>query len=350
MRNRKIFISTFVICFSRKNTISQTTYTSFGVETPKLTSQETKMFSANERNTSSPSMDDKRDGCTSPMSPSNYMKASVQFPPYKSDRSSNKIVTYDVWRNRASKSPIERITSDSEDINPAMFSRDVKTKFEHVVPDKLGNSGTKTVTRTITPTGELTVYASQSSVRFKMTANKKEDGITPMTLPRPTFEKPKPASGRRSGTTSPDGRKAPTFRNYLHDTDMYDNKPNIMSDSGNEAEEVKDNCRDLYPVTSVKRFSSPARSISLKETSTYQPRFPQTNPTYSPSPSYSSPSYNIVHRDSPNMERDSGNDTPQQGHLVVVAIDFGTTYSGYAYSFASDPENISIMRKWEGKL
>ncbi|XP_072493149.1 heat shock 70 kDa protein 12B isoform X1 [Notamacropus eugenii] len=33
---------------------------------------------------------------------------------------------------------------------------------------------------------------------------------------------------------------------------------------------------------------------------------------------------------------------------VVVAIDFGTTSSGYAFSFANDPESIHMMRKWEG--
>lgn len=40
---------------------------------------------------------------------------------------------------------------------------------------------------------------------------------------------------------------------------------------------------------------------------------------------------------------------PQQASFsVVVAIDFGTTSSGYAFSFASDPESIHMMRKWEG--
>ena len=34
--------------------------------------------------------------------------------------------------------------------------------------------------------------------------------------------------------------------------------------------------------------------------------------------------------------------------IVVVAIDFGTTYSGYAFSFLEDPDNIHMMRKWEG--
>ena len=43
-------------------------------------------------------------------------------------------------------------------------------------------------------------------------------------------------------------------------------------------------------------------------------------------------------------------ETPQFNYTVVVAIDFGTTFSGYAYSFTHDPENIHIMRKWEGKF
>ncbi|GFY69055.1 heat shock 70 kDa protein 12A [Trichonephila inaurata madagascariensis] len=51
---------------------------------------------------------------------------------------------------------------------------------------------------------------------------------------------------------------------------------------------------------------------------------------------------------------DTGNRTgtqsssPQQNYFVVVAIDFGTTYSGYAFSFTQDPDNIHMMRKWEG--
>ena len=42
-------------------------------------------------------------------------------------------------------------------------------------------------------------------------------------------------------------------------------------------------------------------------------------------------------------------DTPQLSHLAVVAVDFGTTYSGYAYSLSADPEaGVHVMRKWEG--
>uniref|UniRef100_H2ZCP8 Heat shock protein 12B n=1 Tax=Ciona savignyi TaxID=51511 RepID=H2ZCP8_CIOSA len=35
-------------------------------------------------------------------------------------------------------------------------------------------------------------------------------------------------------------------------------------------------------------------------------------------------------------------------HFVVVAIDFGTTYSGYAFSFVQQPDAVHLMRKWTG--
>ena len=38
----------------------------------------------------------------------------------------------------------------------------------------------------------------------------------------------------------------------------------------------------------------------------------------------------------------------QHSYFVVVAIDFGTTYSGYALSFTRDPDNVHMMRNWEG--
>uniref|UniRef100_A0A8C4Q813 Heat shock protein 12B n=1 Tax=Eptatretus burgeri TaxID=7764 RepID=A0A8C4Q813_EPTBU len=38
----------------------------------------------------------------------------------------------------------------------------------------------------------------------------------------------------------------------------------------------------------------------------------------------------------------------KQAFSIVVAIDFGTTSSGYAYSFTRDPGTIYMMRMWEG--
>ncbi|KAF3708609.1 Heat shock 70 kDa protein 12A [Channa argus] len=39
---------------------------------------------------------------------------------------------------------------------------------------------------------------------------------------------------------------------------------------------------------------------------------------------------------------------PEPSFVVVVAIDFGTTSSGYAYAFTKEPECIHTMRRWEG--
>lgn len=39
---------------------------------------------------------------------------------------------------------------------------------------------------------------------------------------------------------------------------------------------------------------------------------------------------------------------PQHQYFVVVAIDFGTTFSGYAFAFTRDPESVHMMRRWEG--
>jgi len=40
--------------------------------------------------------------------------------------------------------------------------------------------------------------------------------------------------------------------------------------------------------------------------------------------------------------------TGAERHFIVVAIDFGTTYSGYAFSFVRDPDSVHMMRRWEG--
>ena len=39
---------------------------------------------------------------------------------------------------------------------------------------------------------------------------------------------------------------------------------------------------------------------------------------------------------------------PKHSYFVVVAIDFGTTFSGYAFAFTRDPESVHMMRRWEG--
>ena len=34
------------------------------------------------------------------------------------------------------------------------------------------------------------------------------------------------------------------------------------------------------------------------------------------------------------------------GYLLVAALDLGTTYSGYAFSFITDPENVICNNNW----
>ncbi|XP_006010284.1 heat shock 70 kDa protein 12B [Latimeria chalumnae] len=70
----------------------------------------------------------------------------------------------------------------------------------------------------------------------------------------------------------------------------------------------------------------------------------------------SSPSNSQQHNDSCNIAPLTPSQSPRnlqksqqsQPFSVVVAIDFGTTSSGYAFSFTRDPEAIHMMRRWEG--
>ena len=211
--------------------------------------------------------------CLPQIKPSNYMKASVQLPPYKSSGS----LSFDQWRRSASPaaSPLEvRTHTGAEDTG-------IRTRVEHFTDSQRQSSGTKTVTRTITPAGEMAVYASQSSVRFKMTSRSSKQ--------------------QQSSTLS---------RERLR-----------REDSEEEA-------RDLYPITTL-------RSHSMREASQ-----PLTRSQCLPSPDF-----NIVHRDTEHTlevgddsqedERKPSSNTfqegdyresstaPQQGYAVVVAIDFG---------------------------
>uniref|UniRef100_A0A8C6SPP0 Heat shock 70 kDa protein 12A n=1 Tax=Neogobius melanostomus TaxID=47308 RepID=A0A8C6SPP0_9GOBI len=48
------------------------------------------------------------------------------------------------------------------------------------------------------------------------------------------------------------------------------------------------------------------------------------------------------------VQNDSDQVPDRPSFVVVVAIDFGTTSSGYAYAFTKEPECIHTMRRWEG--
>ncbi|GIY53474.1 hypothetical protein CDAR_405052 [Caerostris darwini] len=122
-------------------------------------------------------------------------------------------------------------------------------------------------------------------------------------------------------------------------------------------EEIEDSRRYMSLTTDQK---SKKKSLGSRSESPAPPKPPRN---YDSLPrgfktSTGSSSYDVVssgiHPLMNGHSTDSGNrvdhqsSSPQQNYFVVVAIDFGTTYSGYAFSFTQDPDNIHMMRKWEG--
>uniref|UniRef100_A0A665TNS7 Heat shock 70 kDa protein 12A n=2 Tax=Echeneis naucrates TaxID=173247 RepID=A0A665TNS7_ECHNA len=67
-----------------------------------------------------------------------------------------------------------------------------------------------------------------------------------------------------------------------------------------------------------------------------------------PSPAKSMGDPGITPLSPSHTQTDTDQVQSQLSFVVVVAIDFGTTSSGYAYAFTKEPECIHTMRRWEG--
>ncbi|XP_019950515.1 heat shock 70 kDa protein 12A isoform X2 [Paralichthys olivaceus] len=67
-----------------------------------------------------------------------------------------------------------------------------------------------------------------------------------------------------------------------------------------------------------------------------------------PSPAKSMGDPGITPLSPSHTQNDTDQVQSQLSFVVVVAIDFGTTSSGYAYAFTKEPECIHTMRRWEG--
>lgn len=39
-----------------------------------------------------------------------------------------------------------------------------------------------------------------------------------------------------------------------------------------------------------------------------------------------------------------------KSYVMVAAIDFGTTYSGYAFSFKHEPDSVKMNKNWGARL
>nr|AGO01991.1 heat shock 70kDa protein 12a [Monopterus albus] len=67
-----------------------------------------------------------------------------------------------------------------------------------------------------------------------------------------------------------------------------------------------------------------------------------------PSPAKSMGDPGITPLSPSHIQNDTDQVRSEPSFVVVVAIDFGTTSSGYAYAFTKEPECIHTMRRWEG--
>ncbi|XP_071511378.1 uncharacterized protein, partial [Diadema antillarum] len=93
-------------------------------------------------------------------------------------------------------------------------------------------------------------------------------------------------------------------------------------------------------------------STPIKPASSTDARFCKNNSAQMPSPSTTPQSMDVdcaVAIDSLQTTPEAVSPIARDSSFgVVVAIDFGTTFSGYAYSLVREPESVHIMRKWEG--
>ena len=142
---------------------------------------------------------------------------------------------------------------------------------------------------------------------------------------------------------SPTGITGGIDTKYLAQTKPVRNK----AEKGSESSEGfhRKNVKNL----SVNIMGVSSESLNSTEQSPYYERHSIANSPYNKT--------TIIHKDpvDPNMSLVCGEGSAvvierdyTSSYIVIVAIDFGTMFSGYAFSFTRDPESIHMMRKWEG--
>ena len=99
---------------------------------------------------------------------------------------------------------------------------------------------------------------------------------------------------------------------------------------------------------SMNRTTQQQQQLSTSSLSAYVPQHNNNHNNHNTNPNR--------HSLLPTTSDDSGNESslnyqqqmPNNTHFVVVAIDFGTTFSGYAFAFTRDIDSILMMRKVDG--
>lgn len=118
---------------------------------------------------------------------------------------------------------------------------------------------------------------------------------------------------------------------------------------------------DQHPVDSY--CHSPQESLTFNRkyiaASSYSPTSYRSPPASSSLSAYVPNGHHVPrHTLNPLLSDESSNEssmnyhpaaaTKHNAHFVVVAIDFGTTFSGYAFAFTRDIDSILMMRKVDG--
>ncbi|XP_028279324.1 heat shock 70 kDa protein 12A isoform X5 [Parambassis ranga] len=89
-------------------------------------------------------------------------------------------------------------------------------------------------------------------------------------------------------------------------------------------------------------------SLMSTDTSLSKPASSSSDEMANPSPAKSTGDPGITPLSPSHTQNDTDQVPSGPSFVVVVAIDFGTTSSGYAYAFTKEPECIHTMRRWEG--
>nr|CAD7452000.1 unnamed protein product [Timema tahoe] len=158
--------------------------------------------------------------------------------------------------------------------------------------------------------------------------------------------------GREGGRYTSQGLFCNPWLDLMKAKDMY-----LSHDSLEEAQDLQSISDHYYSSTTSRETVVDASKQQVHTISPVQFHTAQVHPA-TPSPvkmdvSERTPEPIVADVVTQEMVQEDGEPLlrtpPPQHQFVVVAIDIGTTYSGYAFSFTRDPElHIHMMRKWEG--
>lgn len=141
------------------------------------------------------------------------------------------------------------------------------------------------------------------------------------------------------------GKKKVILRRKSYSICLLDTSEAMNIDSSRQMNTTNERIRpDNYPYSSYEQISTDQKHLSSTNHGSNNYQFQKE----------SNNTNNNRHSLNPITSDDSGNESSihynkkSNSHFVVVAIDFGTTFSGYAFAFTRDIDSILMMRKVDG--